>query len=218
MSVTLPSIEFTGLLNDVIPFALDEPDLPNLNCVRIAWDGEQLHMQATDNLHVAWSRWHPDDLPDADAQESLLEPVGSDDSPWERVITLADAQALAKGYKVDKKRWFTPVHLDGSSLETFKVIRNRVPGLPAITTTVDHQIIAFPDLAATFAEHDRADAVRGVAFTANLLAHFATVRPRGPMELTFTGRDKPVVVAIGERFNGLIQPVRPAERHLRAAA
>jgi hypothetical protein len=34
------------------------------------------------------------------------------------------------------------------------------------------------------------------------------VRPRGPLELKFTGDRTPVLVTIGERFVGAISPVR----------
>lgn len=220
MPVTTPSVEFVGLLNDAIPFALDDDDFPDLNCLRIAWDGELLHTQAHDNQHAAWSRWSPEDDPtEGDVQESFLEPFGSDDEPWERVITLEDAKTLAKAFKPDKKRLFVPLHLDASAPDCLKVVRNRVPGLPATTITVDHQDITYADLAGELAKHDRADAVRSLAFTAAHLGHFATVRPRGPLEMTFTGQRGPAIVNIGERFTGLITPVRPAaDRHLQSVA
>jgi len=217
--ITLPTCELTGILNDTIPFALDDPEYPEWNCIRICWDGDQLHTQARDEAHAAWSRWHPDDDPDqGSAQESLLEPYGGDDQPWTVVIRLADAKALTKMHKVDKKQMFAPVAI-GEDAGNLRVHRNRQPGLMAITTTIEGQEVKFPDLAAVVTQHDRADAVRTIAFTPGLIAHFGQVRPRGPMEVTFTGQRGPAIVAIGDRFTGLIQPVRAAvEQGLKAVA
>src|SRR5689334_16593503 len=99
-----------------------------MNVVRLHWDGEQLHAQAHDGNHMAWSRWHPDDPTDEDAQESFLEPWGSDDDPGTVVVSLDDAKALAKAYKPDKKRLFVPLALDLAD-GLLRVRRDKVPGL-----------------------------------------------------------------------------------------
>jgi len=216
--ITIPSTEFCGLLGDVMSMALDHPNFPDLNCVRIHWDGQLLHAQAHDGTHIAWSRWSADDDPDNDAQESILDPWGGDDDPWSVIITLADAKLVAKNYKVDKKSLWTPLTV-GETNGNLRIVRNRVPGLMAITTTVDGQARTFPDLAKVLAEHDRADAVRSIAFTAAQLAHFADVRARGPLEFTFTGTRGPALIHIGTRFTDAITPVRQAaEQGLKAVA
>lgn len=216
--ITIPAVEFTGLIGDVLSFALDDTDFPDLNCVRMAWDGELLHAQAHDGQHLAWSRWSADDDPDTDAQESLTDPWGGDDDPWAAVISHAHAKELASNYKVVKKLWWTPLSV-GQVDGNLRVVRNRLPGLMAITTTVDGQEVTFPDFDEVLTNHSAAESVRNLAFTAGHLAHFADVRPRGPLELTFTGNRGPALVRIGDRFTGAITPVRPAaDRHLQAAA
>lgn len=219
MPLTIPSVEFTGVLGDVLSFALDDPDFPDLCCVRIHWDGEQLHTQAHDGTHVGWSRWSADDDPvGADAQESYLEPWGGADDPWAIIVTLEDAKLLVKMFKVKKELFFTPLQVDHVA-GNLRITRNRVPGLMAISTTVDGHPRTFPDIALKLAEHDRADAVRTIAFTAAQLAHFADVRVYGPMEVTFTGTRGPALVHIGNRFTGAITPVRQAaEQGLKAVA
>lgn len=209
MPIVIPSVELVGLLTDVISFALDDTDFPDLNCVRIAWDGELLHTQAYDGTHLGWSRWSPDDDPDTDAQESLTDPWGGTDEPWTVIISLADAKLLAKDYKVKKELFWTPLQI-GEDCGNLRIHRDRALGLMAKTVTVDGQQRNFPDLAITVAGYDRVEPVRTIAFTAGLLAHFGDVRPRGPMEVTFTGQRGPAVVRIGARFTGAIQPVRQA--------
>lgn len=217
--ITLPICELTGLLNDTIPFALDDPEFPDLNCLRITWDGQLLHTQAHDGTHAAWASWSPDDDPDGETQESLLEPYGGDDQPWDVTVKLVDAKATVKMHKVDKKQMFAPIQIGVDDTGNLRIVRNRQPGLMAITTTIEGQQVTFPDLAEVLAKHDRADAVRNIAFTAAQLAHFGQVRPRGPMEVTFTGGRGPALVRIGERFTGLITPVRTrAEQGLKAVA
>jgi hypothetical protein len=80
--ITIPTGELTGLLSDVLVFAFPEDDLPHVNCVRIEWDGEMLHAEATDTLHAARSSWHPDDIDGNDSQPSLHNPLGGDDDRW----------------------------------------------------------------------------------------------------------------------------------------
>jgi hypothetical protein len=49
-----------------------------------------------------------------------------------------------------------------------------------------------------------------MAFGARNLAGFAKVRQRGPVEMTFTGDGRTVLVKIGARFVGAIMPTRGA--------
>lgn len=218
MSTTIPTTELVGLLTDTIPFALDDPEWPEHFCVRLLWDGELLHTQAYDGTHLGWSRWSPDDAPDTDAQESLIDQWGGDDPPWSIVISLADAKGLAKLYKVNDKLAYTPLQVSGERGD-LRIVRNKTRGLMAISTTVEPAEVTFPDLDAFLAKTGRPKAVSTVAFTAACLAHFAEVRPRGPMLVTFTGPTSAALVTIGDRFTGAIAQLRTAaERDLKAAA
>ncbi|MBM0235923.1 hypothetical protein JNW88_00275 [Micromonospora sp. ATA32] len=76
--ITIPTGDLVGVLADVIPFAFPEDDLPHVNCVRLEWDGEMLHAEATDTLHAARSSWHPDDDRDGNtSQATLTNPLGA---------------------------------------------------------------------------------------------------------------------------------------------
>lgn len=221
MPITIPTTEFVGLLNDVIPFALDEPDFPALCCVRVAWDGKELAAQAHDGLHMAWSRWNPDDDPDdGEVQESILEQWGGHDEPWSVVITLAHAKELAKAFKLGTKYLWTPLTVGVRHDGALRITRNRVPGLMGFEATVEKTSAGheFPDFEEVLAKSHMPQALDRVAFNAEQLSHFSTVRPRGPMELVFNGPRAAVLVRIGERFTGAISPTRAAERHLQAAA
>lgn len=208
MSLTITTADFTGLLGDVIPFAFPDDDLPILNAVNLAWDGEQLHAQATDHRRIAWSSWHPDDEPDTDVQGDLFHQPGSGDDPWQVLVPLDDAVHLVKTYKLAAKEAVrVPVTLD-VGLGRLTVERDRDSGHPAITTVIESRPGEYPNPRAILSGFDAVNPVDGLAFTAKLLADFAKVRPRGPLQMKFTGEGKPVLVTIGERFVGAIQPIR----------
>lgn len=207
MSLTITTADFVGLLGDTIPFALPDADLPHLNAVRLFWDGTQLHAQATDQFRIAWSSWHPDDEPERDIQGELFNQPGSADEDWSVLVPLDDAAHLVKTYKLPAKEAFAYLTLDVDR-GRLAVSRSRETGHPAITTVIDGRAGEFPDLGKALAAADTIVEVEGVAFSARMLADFAKVRPRGPLELKFTGEKSPTLVTIGERFTGAIMPVR----------
>lgn len=208
MSLTITTADFTGLLSDVLPFALADDDLPTLNAVHLMWDGYQLHAQATDHRRIAWASWHPDDQPERDVQGDIFHQPGSGDPPWQILIPLADAAHLVKTYKLPPKEAVRVALTLDMVLGRLTVERERDSGHPAITTEIEARPGDFPDVRAMLAKVDVVQPVDGLAFTSKLLADFAKVRPRGPLELKFTGDRSPVLVTIGERFVGAIQPVR----------
>lgn len=208
MSLTITTADFTGLLGDVIPFAFPKDNLPTINAVHLHWDGDKLHAQATDRQRIAWSMWHPDDDPETDAQGDILTELGSGDDPWRVLIPLVDASHLVATYKLPiKEAVICPLTLDVAA-GRLTVKRDRDTGYPAIRTDIDGRMDVFPDLHEQLSKADVVAKVDGIAFTAKLIADFAKVRPRGPFELRFTGDRSPVLVTIGERFVGAIQPVR----------
>lgn len=203
--ITIPTGDLTGILADVIPFALPEDDLPSLNCVRLHWDGKQLHAMATDRYRAAISTWDPYDLPVHDTQDDLFTSWGSGDEPWSAILPLDDAKEIVKVFKLGPKETQVPltVDLDNGRL---KVARARETGYSALTAVMTAVLVEFPDVRALLAKADVIEEVRGLAYTAKFLADFAKVRPRGPLELTFASGL--THVSIGERFVGAITPVR----------
>ncbi len=205
--ITIPTGDLTGVLADVVHLAHPDHELPALNAVRVEWDGRMLHALATDMIRVGISSWHPDDEPDGDAQDDLFTTFGGVDDPWGLSIPLDDAKDLIKVFKLPTKEQRTPLqvgHVDGR----LKVLRHRDTGYSALTAVVDGVGEPFPDVRGLLAGADRIEPVKEAAFTAKWLADFARVRPRGPMELMFTGPESLCHVAIGSRFVGAIAPVR----------
>lgn len=206
--ITIPTGDLTGILADVVPLACPDPELPQIHSVHIEWDGKMLHAIATDRIRVGISSWHPDDEPETDAQDDLFTTYGGADEPWSATIPLGDAKDLVKVFKLPLKEQRVPLNIelvDGR----VKVVRHRDTGYSAITTVIDGVTEAeYPNVRALMSGSDAIDAVKEVAFTAKWLADFAKVRPRGPLELMFTGAEKLCHVAIGSRFVGAIAPVR----------
>jgi hypothetical protein len=208
--ITIPTGDLTGILADVIPFAFTEEDIADINCVRLEWDGTSLHAHATDRYRAAISSWEPGDTDDSEGvQDDLFTDWGSGDDPWSMTIALDEAKELVKVFKLGPKEHHTPLTVDYDAGRWHaKVVRSRDTGHSAITVVTPDMRSEFPDLRALFAKNDVLEAVKGLSYTAKMMADFAKVRPRGPMELRFTGEMGITHVSIGERFVGAIQPVR----------
>jgi hypothetical protein len=199
----------------VIPFAATSKDDPWRRVVRLEWAGAALSAQATDGHHFGSSTWHPDDQvpeennPDID-QATAFNPRGGDDPPWACVIDLDDAKALVADYKLPPKHGLTPLSVGGHWIAV-TVARSRDTGWSAKTTTVQGLPLEtqehFPNLGKILAGHSARPAGK-VAVNADRLAHFAKVRPVGPVELALSGDDGLILVTIGARFVGGIFPLK----------
>lgn len=215
MTITIPTCELAGLLNDAAAFAATDKDDIVRRTVHLEWDGQQLHALATDGYHFGWTRWNPDDPPPEgldEVQEDLFTDWGGDDEPWAATVDLDDAKEAAKVFRLPMKEGWTPLTLD-AGWDTIVVGRSRIGAHTALKQEMRRNVLpaktAYPDLRALLNEDDRPDEPVGeLAFIAARLANFARVRPRGPLELTFTGPSRKVRVRIGDRFDGLILPVR----------
>jgi hypothetical protein len=209
--ITIPTAELVGVLSDAIPFASKDEDFPALNAVRLHWDGDMLHAQATDRYVLGWSQWDPSDDPDRDEQEDLFTKWGGADDPWTILLPLADATDIVKVFKLGPKEGWTPLTIDLID-GRLKVMRHRDTGHSAITQVVEGLDAEFPKLDELLRAANMFDTTDGLSYDAKRMALFARVRPRGPMRLTFTagpgGGPGLTHVQIGERFNGAIMPVR----------
>lgn len=206
MSITIPTGDLTGILADVIPFAFpDDNNLPEICCVRLEWDGETLHAMATDRYRLGWSQWTPGDMDETDPpqQDDLFTRWGGADEPWAISIDLDDAKELVKVFKLPTKEMACPITVDhDAKYGRAKVVRTRDTGHSAITIVAEGNGLGYPDLRVLLAANDRVKAVRSIQYNPGYLADFGKVRPRGPLELTFTG--KLTQVTIGKRFQGAI--------------
>jgi len=204
--ITIPTGDLTGILNDVIPFAFRDDDLPDVNCVRLEWDGDQLHALATDRYRIGWSTWDPTDEYEVEHQDDLFTQWGGADEPWAVTISLDDAKDLAAHYKLGPKERMVPLTIDREP-ERLKVSRSRDTGYSAITTIMRDTFVSFPDIRQLLKDSAQTERVAGLSFNAKYLADFAKVRPRGPLDMQFTGKGKLAHVSIGARFTGAIMSV-----------
>jgi hypothetical protein len=198
--ITLPTGDLVGCLADVIPFAELDDELPETCCVHLRWDG-QFHAEATDTEKFGWSSWNPRDH-EGDSW-------GGADEPWSASISLADAKALTKMFKLPKARMWQPVTVEHIG-RSVRIKRDKVDELPSLVMVAADNFLEFPDLQQRLADHSTVEAVPGVAFNAANLAAFGKVRPYGPMAITFTGEKSLALVNIGARFTGGIWPAKAA--------
>jgi hypothetical protein len=206
--ITIPTADLVGILSDVVPFAWADEEIPDINCVRIEWDGYKLHALATDRYRLGWSTWEPGDVAvGEEVQDDLFTDWGSGDDPWAISIALDEAKELIKVFKLPPKEGHTPITVDYDATRwTAKVVRSRDTGHSAITVVVPDTRATFPDLPALLAKNDALAATTGANYTAKYMADFAKVRPLGPLALRFS--EGLTHVSIGERFVGAIMPVK----------
>lgn len=205
--ITNPTGDLVGILGDVIPFAFPKDDLPILNCVRLDWDGQQIHALTTDRYRIGWSTWEPGDVGKyEEVQDDLFTEWGSADDPWHCTLVLADAAEIAKVFKLGHKESQVPLTVDyEADRRRLTVKRTKETGHSAITISAEDAFLEFPDVRGMLARTDRLSARRDVEYHAAYIADFAKVRPRGPMHMKHT---KTLThVSIGERFVGAIMPL-----------
>lgn len=235
MTILIPTGDLTGILGDVVPFASTDRDDTILNTIQVEWDGDMLHAFATDRMRIAWSAWTDADEPQKERQDDLFTKWGGADQPWKVTVCLDDVKDLIKIFQLGVKEYHTPLTIEARPGSVLKVLRNKESGHPAVTAAMPDQFQTFPDVRAAlqqaaeipskaedgempFDDSSRPAGISGVLFNAKYLADFAKVRPRGSLEMSFTGEHRPVLVAIGKRFQGAIQPVRPDSENVRTAA
>lgn len=212
--ITIPTGDLVGILSDAIPFADPDKKVKLTHCVRLEWSSYQLHAMATDRYHLGWSTWEPDDEPIEDHQPDMMTEWGSGDDEWGLTIGLDDAKHLVKVFELSGKGvYYVPLTVEYLGTGAVRIQRSRESGHSAISTTVKEATFArFPDIRGLLAGKDTIAPAAGFNLSAKRLANFAKVRPRGPMEVRFTGPDSLVLVSIGDRFVGAIQPAREGER------
>jgi hypothetical protein len=211
VTITIPTTEFVGLINDVLAFAFPKPDLPHVNCVRFDWDGEMLHAAATDTLRAARSSWHPDDADGSSDQDSLFTTLGGADDPWTVIAGYAEARELVNVYKLPSKEGRTPLTLDYNR-GSLRVIRSRDTGHQAITTVVESKAVDFPDVRKALDVEPVVEGVEAIHFVGQHLADLGSVRQRGALRLAFAGARRATRVTIGERFVATLNPDRVGDR------
>lgn len=208
--ITIPTGDLVGVLSDVIPFTFPDTDLPDIHCIRLHWDGDMLHASSTDRYRIATSSWHPDDEPDMEAQDDLFTTWGSGDEPWTATIALEDAKELVKVFKLPPKEQRVPLTIDFANAQ-ITVRRNRDTGYTAVRLDIPDQRAQFPDIREVLGAADKLEPITGLMFNAKYLADFGKVRPRAPMQMSFTGTTSVAHVTIGKRFAGAIMPTREGE-------
>ena len=210
--LTIHTVDLVGCISDVLPFVTPDKDDTDRRAVHLRWDGELFHASAYSGWHSGISSWSPDDPPERDVQDELEVELGSDDAPWEFVLSVDDAKHLLKTAKPAKGLEYVPLFVehDGQFLHVKRAKQSRVPGFSLAYDALDAE---FPDLRQLVAAAgNHVEDVKEAGFNAQFLAAFAAVRQRGSYpKFTFGGAQHPTIVEIGNRFVGLIQPVRPAE-------
>ena len=212
--IELPTVEFVGALNDVIPFASTEKDDPAYSVVRLEWDGENLYTLASNrHQHVRY---------EIDSRQWQNEP---DMAPYSVRIPLTDAKMLASAFKLPTKHSYASVGIvvklsnfdaniyqatflrEGTS--DYSRLALNVYGLgPARGLEEDLKEV---DIHAEISGWAGAVASQEVTvWSPKSLANFGKVDRHGPMALEFlTGKDgSPVRVTSGPRFAGIAYQTR----------
>lgn len=208
--IELPTVEFVGALNDVIPFASTEKDDPAYSVVRLEWDGENLYTMASNrHQHVRY---------EIDQRMWQNEP---DMAPYSVRIPLVDAKMLASAFKLPTKHSYASVGIAvkmvSFDVNAYQVTCSRemtpdysrlalnVYGRGPVALLSEEQV---PEVDISAEINGWAGAVASqetTVWSPKSLANFGKVDRHGPMSLEFlTGKDgAPVRVTSGPRFVGI---------------
>jgi hypothetical protein len=214
VTITVPSAELAGILGDALPFISADKDDVERRVIELRWDGSMLHASALDGFRAVVSSWHPDDDPSRPVEYPLGTDIGGDDRPWDVVLHAEDVKHLLATAKTPKGQEYVPVTIDADP-PVLTITRAKLHRLvPGFKASYDGASSEFPNVREMIVNAAGAvDATKEVWFNAALVADFAKARQRGgPMKLTLAGPLHPAIVEIGERFIGLIQPVRNGEQ------
>ena len=211
--IELPTMEFVGALNDVIPFASTEKDDPGYSVVRMDWTGDGLFLMASNrHQHVRY---------ETDSRIWQNEP---DDDPYSVRIPLSDAKMLASAFKLPTKHSYVTV---GIAVNSFSVGENlyrvtfsregsdeysrlalNVFGRGRPMTDADPKETDIPE---EIAKWKGVVASREVtAWSPKSLANFGKVDRHGAILLEFLkdSDGSPVRVSSGPRFEGIAYQAR----------
>lgn len=225
--LTIPTVEFLGLITDVIGFGPDEKTDPH-HGVLLHWNGECLRASATDVLSAGISTWTPGEgqeqyahTGDAGTKATdELDPRWGPDGGgnWAVFVPHADAKTIVKVYKIAAKFALTPLtvetNISGTRLIVARAKQAWCSGNTMTIDTPDYTTVAgFPDIASIVGRlRDRwADGAIDVGvgpmlFSPVRLGRFGAVRGWGG-EFLWLGDKAPTLVRIGSTFAGFIFPV-----------
>lgn len=214
--IELPTVEFVGALNDVLPFASTEKDDPGYSVVRMDWTGEGLFFMASNrHQHVRY---------ETDSRTWQNEP---DDDPYSVRIAASDAKMLASAFKLPTKHSYASVGIAVSPFSMgenlYRAVFSRegsdeysrlalnVFGRGRPLTDADPKETDIPEEIAKWAGVVASQEI--TAWSPKSLANFGKVERHGAIVIEFlTGKDgSPVRVSAGPRFQGLAYQTRLPE-------
>jgi hypothetical protein len=225
--ITMSTLELRKLLTDLVPFASTDEELPAQNCVRLELRDGILTGHAHNMFAVAERTWTPDDEEADDSEDApIIALYEADQSAEFSVrIRLTDAQNIIKAFALKgNKKQGAPISItvetDSVPENTYKIIFRRPSGGPAwtpLTFAAAGRGKPRPgsnddpegDLHNLLARYDNIEAyLPGVNFSPKLLAAFGKTTDHGPIELAFTGEGQGVRWKAGNRFRGILMPIK----------
>jgi hypothetical protein len=190
--VTMPVAAYRNGIHDALLFAGTDDSLPILNGVWLKWDGAKLTATASDRYYIGRS--------------TFPATVNEDGAAWQRFLPADRARVILGALKpyADIAILLRITVARGSIAMANEELTLTVP-LGADTNDfgildkLDHLLTAQP-------VPDGGSA----AFSADRLARFAKVSREyeEPTRLRIAGATDPVVVQVGDHFDGLIMPVK----------
>lgn len=223
-SITIPTSELLGGINDVLPTVLDPKS--SLAGFALEWThnfgadvntDESLRFTAYDVRAGATVEWVPGEGEEAEVQGDQEDEVGDGDSitwggdaaPFRVFVTLADAKEIVKLFKLPAKLWRTPVTLEVSPIGSRLIIERHDSALSErflSVETYNHVLKELPDVRkiATSNDYAPAESLDALAYPNYRFAALAAARPHGIMRITPNGPHEPTQVTMGARFHAFL--------------
>src|SRR5690606_29846686 len=141
MTITIPTRDLIGASKDALLYTAPAKDWPELARVRYEWDGETLHISATNVLTGCHARW----IPEQTGEDWPGVQWGGADDPWAVVIDAESVKHLVKSLDVPGKLSGVPLTIDVDQA-VMTVRRSRDTGLPAVQNRYTGSLDEFPDV------------------------------------------------------------------------
>lgn len=202
--ITIPTFDLLGMSRDALLFTAPAKDFPELARIRYHWDGQTLHVTATNVLTGCHVTWNPaaDDWDGHDPWEGTA--WGGADDPWTVVIDTDAAKHMIGSLKVSPKLARAPLTVE---FDRAHLVVKRSPdtGLPQVANRYTGSLDDFPDVQARIADIGVPKPADELSYTASSSDAMTRVAKRRGMRLRVLPHTQGHLVRVGEGFEAFMR-------------
>lgn len=202
--ITIPTCELIGASKDALQFTAPEKDFPEFARIQFAWDGETLHVTATNIITDCHGTWDPvsDDYDGDDRWEATG--WGGADDPWTVVVSAEHVKHMAKSFDVATKLARCPLTMEVDRARLL-VKRSHDTGLSEAAHRYTGSLDPFPDVEKQIADAGLPHPVEVVHVGGPGALAVAQVAKRRGCGVRWVPRETAVTATVGDRFTAAVR-------------